>query len=217
MKERSRRGIGQRIRRALRLAVLCALIVLGVIYYGPLSRFISGLFSGVDYHAVSQLLSREMKTAGELIAVRGTDQGILTGTIKAKLIGTVSEISVPYQYEIGLGVNLAEVEVTPNETSLTVAVPRAQVLYDSFQVTGSVAGSDFLGQATKQRYQNLQDQQHKKCREEYESNPEFMQQAWDATCQQLRDLFSQWTGKNLTLDFVFAEEKTAKAGYANPE
>ena len=82
---------------------------------------------------------------------------------------------------------------------------------------GTGAGSDFLGQATKQRYQNLQDQQHKKCREEYESNPEFMQQAWDETCQQLRGLFSQWTGKSLTLDFVPAEEKAAKASSADPE
>lgn len=209
--QRRRRHPWRWVKRAFRLALLCALIALGILYYNPISRFLSALIYGVDYTATAQLLSHEMETVGELITLRSVDTGILTGTIKAKFLGTVSEISVPYEYEIGMGIRLSDVQLRPEEYSLTVAVPKAQVLYDSFQVTGEATGSDFLGQATKSRYQKLQDDQHQICREGYENDADTLRQAWDSACEQLRSLFSQWSGQNLSLDFVPAEENKIDA------
>ena len=199
------------VKRVLRIAVLGALIALGILYYQPVSRFLLALINGVDYTATAQLLSHEMETVSELISLRATDTGILTGTIKAKFIGTVSEINVPYEYEIGLGVKLSDVLLQPQEYSLTVVVPKAQVLYDSFRVTGETTGNDFLGQATNARYQKLQDEQREKCREGYENDPESLHQAWDSACEQLKSLFSQWSGQNLSLDFVPAEDNKIDA------
>ncbi|MBR6185642.1 MAG: DUF4230 domain-containing protein [Clostridia bacterium] len=194
------------IKRAIRIAALSALIALGIVYFNPISRFFTALFHGVDYTATAELLSHEMETVGELITLRATDTGILTGTINAKFLGRVSEISVPYEYEIGMGVSLSDVVLEPEESRLTVVVPKAQVLYDSFQVTGEASGSDFFGQATKSRYQKLQDEQHRKCREGYENDEESMRKAWDSACEQLKTLFSQWSGQNLTLHFISEED-----------
>lgn len=209
--ERKRHASGRWIRRTIRLMVLLGLITLGVLYFNPISRFLTALINGVDYTATADLLSHEMESVGELITLRGTDTGILTGTIKAKFLGTVSEISVPYEYEIGMGIKLEDVELRPMETSLTVLVPRAQVLYDSFRVTGETTGSDFLGQATNSRYQKLQDEQHQKCRQGYENDPDYLAQAWDSACEQLKSLFSQWSGQPLAMDFLPAEENKIDA------
>ena len=211
MREEKRRSAGRWIGRTVRIAVLCALVALGVLYYNPIARFVNALINGVDYTATAQLLSHELEEVGELVTLRATDTGVLTGTIKAKFLGTVSEIKAPYVYEIGLGIRLTDVRLQPEESSLTVFVPPAQVLYDSFQVTGETTGSDFLGQATKDRYQKLQDDQHRICREGYENDAETVRKAWDSACEQLKTLFSQWSGQNLSLHFVSSEEKKIDA------
>jgi hypothetical protein len=143
-----------------------------------------------------------MEKAGELIAVRHTDTGVMTGAINAKFLGTVSQVTAPYLYEIGMGVKLTDVKLAPEETRLTVTVPQAQVLYDNFQITGNIQNNDFWGFASQQRYQQMQDEQQAACRQSYLDDPRFMEQAWEAACEQLETLFRQWTGENLQLRFL---------------
>ena len=196
-----RRRLIKRIKRSIRLAVLVGLIALGIVYWGPLSRLLSSLLLGVDYQASAQLISHQLEEVGELVTLRAIDNGVLNGELKAKFLGTVSQVTVPYQYEIGMGIKLEDVVLTPGENDLTVSVPPAQVLYDSFQVTGEPETKDILRQASQARYQKLQNAQHEECRQQYLSDQESMQSAWKSACDQLRALFSQWTGKALNLRF----------------
>ena len=126
----------------------------------------------------------------------------MTGSIDALFLGTVSRVTAPYLYEIGLGIKLEDVKLTPEETKLTVTVPKPQVLYDHFQVTGDVQSDDFWGLATQQRYQQMLDERHAACHEAYMNDPQCLEQAWEAACEQLEALFCQWTGENLQLRFL---------------
>lgn len=200
---RKQKSPGGRLVRRLSAVLTLALAILAANALSPFfSRWFSFLLPRVDYESAAVQLTHEMEKAGELIAVRNTDTGIMTGTISAKFFGTVSEVTAPYLYEIGLGIKLADVKLTPQENSLTVSVPDAQVLYDSFQVTGDPQNNDFWGFATQSRYQKMQDEQQAACRAGYVNDPVYMEQAWDAVCEQLETLFRQWTGESLQLEFV---------------
>ncbi len=183
------------------LALSLALTVANVV--SPFVKdWVYRLLPGVDYHSAAVQLTHEMEKAGELIAVRHTETGVMTGTIDALFFGTVSKVTAPYLYEIGLGIKLEDVKLEPGEGQLTVIVPRAQVLYDHLQVTGDVQNEDFWGLATQQRYQQMLDERQAASRQTYLDDPQFMEQAWEAACEQLEILFRQWTGEDLQLRFL---------------
>lgn len=199
---RSRRHTPRLLRRLGAIVALALALTLANVFSPFLKNWFSYLLPRVDYSSAAERLTHEMVKAGELIAVRHTDTGVMTGSIDALFLGTVSKVSAPYLYEIGLGIKLENVALTPGETELVVSVPRPQALYDHFQVTGDVQNDDFWGLATQQRYQQMLNEQHAACRETYLNDPKFMEQAWEASCEQLETLFRQWTGENLRLRFL---------------
>ncbi len=196
----------KRAPRLLRRLILIVTLALALILADVMSPYVKNwlyhVLPSVDYHSAAVLLTHEMEKAGELIAVRFTDTGMMTGEISALLFGTVSKLSAPYLYEIGLGIKLEDVKLKAGETELTVTVPSAQVLYDDFRVTGDIQSEDFWGLYNQQRYQQLLDDRHTACRQGYLDDPEYMEKAWEAACEQLETLFLQWTGENLQLRFL---------------
>ena len=192
-----------RIARRLTIIVTLALaLILADMLSPTVKSWVYRLLPHVDYQSAAVQLAHEMEKAGELIAVRHTDTGVMTGEINAKFLGTVSKVTAPYLYEIGLGIKLADVKLTAGESELTVTVPQAQVLYDHFQVTGDIQNNDFWGLGTQQRYQKMLDEQQAACRQGYLDDPQFMREAWEASCEQMGTLFRQWTGEDLQLRFL---------------
>ena len=201
--ERRRSGRAPRLLRRLGAIVALALALTLANVFSPfMKNWFSRFLPSVDYSSAVERLTHEMVKAGELISVRHTDTGVMTGSIDALFLGTVSKVSAPYLYEIGLGIKLEDVKLTPGETELTVTVPHAQVLYDHFQVTGDVQNDDFWGLATQQRYQQMLDERHAACRQAYLDDPKCMERAWEAACEQMETLFRQWTGEELQLRFL---------------
>ena len=211
-----RRGAGRRaltwLPRKIGLIVALALAIVLASYFSPyITGWLNQVLFHIDYRQTATQLTHEMQEVGELIAIRHTDTGVLDGDIRAMLIGSVSRITVPYTYEIGLGVKLEKVTLTPEETRLVVAVPDAEMLYDRFEVTGKVDNRDFWGLSTQDRYQSMLNEQQNACRKAYLDNAECMEQAWKSSCEQLKAMFLQWTGESLRLEFIHADgANTAK-------
>ena len=206
---RAGRWIGRKIFGIVALALVITLVIVLL----PLVRgWLGGFLPGLDYEKMSELLTHEMEAAGELIAVRYTDTGLMSGTVS-----TFVSVKAPYTYEVGFGLKLADVVLNPIEEGLVVEVPDAQALYDSFNITGDPEISDPFGLVAKDRlmgngdlYQRLVDDEHAACRLRYENDPEYSRLAWDAAVEQLTQLFKQWSGEDLTLEFVHANGEPAK-------
>ena len=199
---RKKRRAPRLVRRLGAILTLAIALTLANVFSPYLKNWFSHFLPRVDYSSAVERLTHEMVKAGELIAVRHTDTGVMTGTIDALFLGTVSRVSASYLYEIGLGIKLEDVALTPGDTELTVTVPKPQVLYDHFQVTGDIQNDDFWGLASQKRYQQMLDDRQAACRQSYLDDPQCMEQAWEAACEQLETLFRQWTGENLKLRFL---------------
>ena len=213
--EKSRPGAGRRaltwLPRKIGLIVVLALAIVLASYFSPyITGWLNQVLFHIDYQQTATQLTHEMQEVGELIALRNTDTGVLDGDIKAKLIGSVSHITVPYTYEIGLGVKLEKVTLIPEETRLVVSVPDAEMLYDRLEVTGKVENRDFWGLSTQDRYQSMLNEQQDACRKAYLEDPECMEQAWKSSCEQLKALFLQWTGESLRLEFTHTNGAAAE-------
>ena len=216
--ERHRRSAARRagrwIGRKIFGIIATALVITLVLALLPYVRgWIGGFLPGLDYEKMSELLTHEMEKAGELIAVRYTDTGLMSGTVS-----TFVSMKAPYTYEVGFGLKLADVALNPVEEGIVVEVPDARALYDSFNVTGDPVISDPFGLVAKDRmmgngdlYQRLVDDEHTACRLRYENDPEYSRQAWDAAVEQLSELFRQWSGEELSLEFIHASDPSAPA------
>lgn len=190
--------LGRFILRVLALALAIVLAVALLPYARDLLR---AYFPQGKYEQTTTRLTHEMQAVGELTAVRHSDTGVMTATVDALLVGTVQKVSVPYAYEIGLGLRLSDVVLTPTESGIIVSVPDAEMLHDSFSVTGDPDVSDFWYRLTESRYQQMLNAQAAACRAEYLEDPVVMQEAWDAACEQLSALFAKWAGETLPLQF----------------
>ena len=194
------------VRWFLRVAALALAIALAAALFPYARDWLGSLLPQGKYERTSTLLAHEMEKAGELTAVRHMDTGRMSTRTDALIIGTVQQVTVPYAYEIGLGFSLSDVRLTPDEAGITVQVPPVRVLYDSFQVTGDPEVKDFWYRLTEAQYQKMLNDQAAACRAGYESSTEFMEEAWDAACEALEKLFSQWSGEHLPLRFIHAAE-----------
>lgn len=170
-------------------------ICLVVVCLPQIKTLVEALFPGVSGSAytTATLLKREMQKMGKLTAVEYTDTGVLVSTIPAALIGDAQKVSIPYSYQISFGVNLADIMVRADEDgSLTFFVPSVVMINDKLTVTGKAEVYDFWIPLTDERYQQILDEQAATLRESYLSNADIQAQAWDATVEQLRTLFSKW-------------------------
>ena len=186
---------------ATALAITLAIVLL------PYARdWIASILPRGKFERVSILLSRKVENADDLVTLRCTDTGIMAAETNALFIGTVQQVNVPYSYEIGFGIPLKEITFDAVEDGVCVSLPLIRMLYDSFQVTGEPKVSDFWYPLTEQRYQKMLDEQAAACQAEYLSNDAIIDQAWNATCKALEDLFSQWAGDNISFTFIASTE-----------
>lgn len=198
-RERRPRRAGRWIKRRIIRIVTLALTVALVIALLPYMRgWLAKLLPGLDFERTSVLLTHQMEEVGELIADRHTDTGRLYGKISVFV-----SVEAEYTYEIGIGIKLSEVVLTPQENGIQAALPEARVLYDSFTINGDPKFSDPLNlRQFDDPYQRLVEDQHAACRKGYEENQEYMRHAWDTAAEQLRQLFVQWSGEEFPLTFV---------------
>ena len=194
---------GKWLLRVLATALGIALAVF-IVRYGW--EWVNGSILGGKYRRATEIISHEMLKGGEMTSLKYSDQAVMESSTRALLIGDVQKVTVPYAYEIGLGIRLDQVTVEAKEDGVAVTVPKARMVYDSFQVTGEPKVSDFLYPLSESRYQEMLNEQEKECREKYLSNEEYLDAAWDEACALIRAQAEQWTGeKELNLVFQKGE------------
>ena len=184
-----------------------ALVIAAAVY--PYAKdWIRDLFPQGKYEQTAEMLTHQMEKAGELTAVTYQDTGIMEANTTALLIGNVQQVKAPYTYKIGLGIGLDEVELIATETGIIVRLPEAQMIYDSFQITGDPEINDFWYHLTEEKYQQMINKQAQICREEYLENAAYLAEAWDAACEALDKLLNQWAGQDLPLKYEKAPAVT---------
>lgn len=197
----------KRIFRGLfRILCFSLVISLAAVMFPYVRSWVAEVMPQGKYDRLSTQLTHEMEKAGELTALRLKDTGVMTATTDALFIGSVQEVKAPYAYEIGLGIDLTAVSLTASDTGILVSVPPAQMLYDSFQITGDPEIRDFWYRLTEARYQEMINAQAAACRSTYLENEDQMENAWRAACEALEKLMAQWADQALPLTFVQTEK-----------
>lgn len=188
--------------KAWRIVALALALTLAAALYPYARDLVRSRLPRGKYTVASEIIRREMRDAGDLVALRHTEEGVMDAGMEALIVGRVNSVRAPYAYEIGLGFSLRDVEVTPGEDAIRVDVPDTGMVYDTFRITGDPEISDFWQLMGESDYQRLVDGQAASCRQSCLESAEIMERARQSAREELQRLFSQWTGETLNLVFT---------------
>lgn len=153
---------------------------------------VTSLIGKMDYSQAAQTLTHEMREVGKLTAVEYKDTGVMDAKTDALLLGTIQKVTVPYQYEISLGIDLSLVQIESVQDGLNVYLPDVELISDKLTVTGDAQIEDFWHLMTENRYQAMLDSQALSLREGYINNKDTMDRAYDSAQKALEKFFSGW-------------------------
>lgn len=183
----------KRFRRFIVRVVSVAVILCLVIVLLPsISKLVSNLLPKASPQITSVILKQEMAKVGKLTTVEYTDTGILSAATTALFIGDVQKVTVPYTYQLALGIDLDQAQVSIQDELITFTVPALSLLYDKLTVTEDPTVDDFWYPLSEAQYQKILDTEEAARRKAYLDDPNAMEEAWHATTEKLGALFGQW-------------------------
>ncbi len=194
----------------LRVLATALGIILAVTLLPYAKTWMASLFGQINYSQISRTLTHEMSEVGKLTSVEYSDTGVMEATTEALFIGTVQRVSVPYQYDIALGIDLDKAVVESGEDSITVYLPDAELLSDKLTATDDPTIDDFWNLLTEKRYQAMLSAQEEKCRLAYADDADVMEGAWSSARRTLEKLMSTWLdGLKINIQFKHLSEYTS--------
>ena len=168
-------------------------IVLAVILLPYASRLAQKLLPDLSDRAVtaSVTLSQQMQQSARLETLLINEEGVVSSSTDALLIGTVQQVSVHYAYQASIGVDLTKVEVIPRGNTLTLVLPAFEVLTDSITPM-TIDREDFWYPLTDDQLGKLLEDERLRCRSAYLDEYALTDAAWEQACQALDSTIAQW-------------------------
>ena len=201
--ERPRRRHPRKLPRPLRFLlriVSTALIISLVLVFLPhLTRLAGRLWPDpARTERVSELLSHELKDSARLETLTVDDQGVLTATVQAALIGEVQRVTIDYDYHASVGVDLTKVRLSPEDGVLTLFLPPFEILSDSLTPT-QVDRQDFWYPLTEKRRAQLIEEEKTGRAAAILAEAESSDDVWNRTVNTLSELIRSWMGADTWL------------------
>jgi hypothetical protein len=145
------RKLPRPVRFLLRIVSTALIISLVLVFLPRLTRLAGRLWPDpARTERVSELLSHELKDSARLETLTVDDEGVLTATVQAALIGEVQRVTMDYDYHASVGVDLTKVRLSAEDGILTLYLPPFEILSDSLTPT-HVDRQDFWYPLTEKR------------------------------------------------------------------
>lgn len=204
-RRRMPRPLRAMLRFPLKIVSAALIISLVIVFLPHLTRLAGRLWPDpVRTTRVSELLRHELTESARLETLTVDDEGVLTATVQAALIGEVQRVTIQYSYHASVGIDLKKVKIQAEGGVLTVSLPSLEILSDSLTPT-QIDRQDFWYPLTeKRRNQLLSEERESRAGavlEEARNSAEIREK----TERTLRDLITSWLGAETWLITVEIE------------
>lgn len=182
--------IGKRLAKILASAATIVLVIIMLPYGAELAaRYLPDLSHRAEVAA--ETLSRRFEESARLETMKIEEEGVLTSSTSALLIGKVQQVSITYRYELSLGIDLQQVTVQASGNHLTLFLPPMEVLADSLTPL-TINRRDFWFPLTDKQRNRLLENERLSCRARCLEEQTASDEAWEQTCRMLDATVAQW-------------------------
>ncbi len=161
---------------------------------------------------VSAILSRKMEESARLETNKISDEGVISSSVNALWIGEVQNVVMKYTYEASLGIDLKKVEMSIAGNTLTLKLPKLEILTDSINIK-EVERNDFWFPLSESRRRKLMEDEKLKCRQHYlEENEDSVQARVNTekvVREMLAELLSGSAGMDVDIQIEFQTDEAA--------
>ena len=199
--------VGKWLAKALAGAVSTVLVIVLLPWAAKLAwRYLPDLSGYTEVAA--QTLSRRFEESARLETMKIEEEGVLTSSTSALLLGTVQEVTICYRYEVSLGIDLRQVSVRAQGHALILTLPPMEVLADSL-TPEQITRSDFWYPLTDKKRKTLLENERLACRERCLTEQTASPDAWEQTCRMLDATVAQWLEDAAGLTIVYERAEDA--------
>ncbi len=196
---RPRRRLPRLLRFPIRILSSALIISLALFFLPYLTRLAGRLWPDpARTQKVSEILSHELKESARLETMTVDDEGVLTATVQAALIGEVQRVTITYDYHASVGVDLNKVSITADGGVLTLVLPPFEILSDSLTPV-TVDRDDFWYPLTESRRAMLLSEERAARAQAVLSEVESSDEIWHRTVATLEGLIRSWIGADTWL------------------
>jgi len=198
-RRRHSRKLPRPLRFLLRIVSTALIISLVLVFLPRLTRLAGRLWPDpARTERVSELLSQELKDSARLETLTVDDQGVLTATGQAALIGEVQRVTMDYDYRASVGVDLTKVRLSAEDGILTLYLPPFEILSDSLTPT-HVDRQDFWYPLTEKRRAQLIEEEKASRADAILAEVGSSDDVWNRTVGTLSGLIRSWLGADTWL------------------
>lgn len=206
-----RRRLPGPVRFLIRMVSTAMILALTIAFLPYVTRWAGQLWPDPSRtERVSEILRHELKESARLETMTVDDDGVLTATVQAALIGEVQRVTIEYTYHASIGVDLEQVRVTAEGGTVALKLPAMEILSDSLTPT-HIDRQDFWYPLTeKRRDQLLSEEREKRAQAalaDARNNPEIRKKM----TEKLQRLIQSWIGADtwlVTVEMTLPEEET---------
>lgn len=186
------RHVGRWFAKVLGSALCIVLVFVMLPYAGRLAAQWMPDLSGAAL-VQSATLAREIRSSARLETTTVDEEGVLTSTTTAFLIGVVQSVAISYDYHASVGIDLSKVQLDVSDNTITFYLPAPEVLSDSLapDYTRSTI-NDTWYTLTDERRQELLEKERLTRRAAVTEEQASANAAWENTVAVFENYIAQW-------------------------
>ena len=171
-----------------------ALIIILVILLLPLARTLIRHImpdAAGEIRVQSMILEQKLESSKRLEVTTIDEEGILEAKTNVVILGTVGSTTIRYRYTASIGIDLSKVVMTTDSDRIIFELPDPEILNDGIEAL-EINKNNFFSKAIEKSAETLLNEQKLKCREQYITEKQHSERAWEDIRKSFEDTICQW-------------------------
>ncbi len=171
-----------------------ALIIILVILLLPLARTLIRHImpdAAGEIQVQSMVLEQKLESSKRLEVTTIDEEGILEAKTNVVILGTVGSTTIRYRYTASVGIDLSKVVMTTDSDRIIFELPDPEILNDGIEAL-EINKNNFFSKAIEKSAETLLNEQKLKCREQYITEKQHSERAWEDIRKSFEDTICQW-------------------------
>ena len=171
-----------------------ALIIILVILLLPLVRTLIRRImpdAAGEIRVQSMILEQKLESSKRLEVTTIDEEGILEAKTNVVILGTVGSTTIRYRYTASVGIDLSKVVMTTDSDRIIFELPDPEILNDGIEAL-EINKNNFFSKAIEKSAETLLNEQKLKCREQYITEKQHSERAWEDIRKSFEDTICQW-------------------------
>ena len=139
----------------------------------------------------SMILEKKLESSKRLEVTTIDEEGVLEAKTNVIILGTVGTTTIRYRYTASVGIDLSKVVMTPDSDRIIFELPDPEILNDGIEAL-EINKNNFFSKAVEKSVETLLNEQKLKCREQYISEKEHSDRAWEDIRKSFETTICQW-------------------------